>query len=429
MFKRFLSFLLATALLSMPVLAAPAPAHTVNAKSAILYELSTDTVLLEQNADERVYPASTTKLMTALVAMEYGNPTDTVTVTREAVDGLYELGSASYLLAGEEIGFMDLMRYMLVASGNDAANAFAIHISGSVDDFVDLMNSTARRLGCTNTHFTNPHGLHDEDHYTSARDLLLIAKAAMENESIAKIVSEDEVTLPVTNKHDRTTTKYSTNYLLSKKATGDYYYEGAVGIKTGTTTPAGLCLVAACVKGDYTYYSVVMGASKEENGRNGQFDETIKLFDYGAENFSQQVMLSSSEPITEVPVRLSDEKDAAVLTPSENIVAMLPNTFEKSDLTMDYTVDEGVTAPVRSGDVLGKLTVTYGEKTYEMDLVASSDISRSTLLYVLDRITGFFTSTAFKVAVAAVIALIAIFVAYVIIVNRRRAKRRRSRRR
>lgn len=324
---------------------------------------------------------------------------------------------------------MDLMRYMLVASGNDAANAFAIHISGSVDDFVDLMNSTARRLGCTNTHFTNPHGLHDEDHYTSARDLLLIAKAAMENESIAKIVSEDEVTLPVTNKHDRTTTKYSTNYLLSKKATGDYYYEGAVGIKTGTTTPAGLCLVAACVKGDYTYYSVVMGASKEENGRNGQFDETIKLFDYGAENFSQQVMLSSSEPITEVPVRLSDEKDAAVLTPSENIVAMLPNTFEKSDLTMDYTVDEGVTAPVRSGDVLGKLTVTYGEKTYEMDLVASSDISRSTLLYVLDRITGFFTSTAFKVAVAAVIALIAIFVAYVIIVNRRRAKRRRSRRR
>ncbi|MBR5390265.1 MAG: D-alanyl-D-alanine carboxypeptidase [Clostridia bacterium] len=429
MFKRFCSFLLATVFLSIPVLAAPAPTHTVNAKSAILYEVTTDTVLLEQNADERVYPASTTKLMTALVAMEYGNPTDTITVTREAVDGLYELGSSSYLLAGEEIGFMDLMRYMLVASGNDAANAFAIHISGSVKDFTELMNSTARRLGCTNTHFTNPHGLHDADHYTSARDLLLIARAAMKNETIAKIVAEDEVTLPVTNKHDRTTTKYSTNYLLSKKANGDYYYEGAVGIKTGTTTPAGLCLVAACVKGDYTYYSVVMGASKEENGRSGQFDETIRLFNYGAETFSQQVMLSSSEPITEVPVRLSDEKDAAVLTPSENIVAMLPNTFEKSDLKLDYTVKEGVTAPVKAGDVLGKLTVTYGEKQYEMDLVAASDISRSTLLYVLDRITGFFTSTAFKVAVAAVVALVAVFVAYVIIVNRRRAKRRRNRRR
>ena len=376
MVKKIICLLFAAVLLATPALAAAAPEHPVAAKGAILYELNTDTVLLEQDADARLYPASTTKLMTALVAMEYGNPEDIITVPAAAVDGLFELGSASYLLAGEEISFMDLMEYMLIASGNDAANAMAIHISGSISAFADLMNNRAQELGCTNTHFVNPHGLHDEEHYTSARDLLRIAKAAMENPTIAEIVAKDEVVLPITNKHPQTTTKYTTNYLISRKSTREYYYEGAIGIKTGTTTPAGLCLVAACVKGDYTYYTVVLGAEKGENGERNQFIETAKLFDYGAENFSQQVMLSSSEPIAEVPVRLSNEKDSVVVTPSENITAMLPNAFETSDLTMKYTVEESVAAPVQAGDVLGKLTVSYEGKTWQLDLVASSDAAR-----------------------------------------------------
>ena len=427
MVKKIICLLFAAVLLATPALAATAPEHPVAAKGAILYELNTDTVLLEQDADARLYPASTTKLMTALVAMEYGNPEDIITVPAAAVDGLFELGSASYLLAGEEISFMDLMEYMLIASGNDAANAMAIHISGSISAFADLMNNRAQELGCTNTHFVNPHGLHDEEHYTSARDLLRIAKAAMENPTIAEIVAKDEVVLPITNKHPQTTTKYTTNYLISRKSTREYYYEGAIGIKTGTTTPAGLCLVAACVKGDYTYYTVVLGAEKGENGERNQFIETAKLFDYGAENFSQQVMLSSSEPIAEVPVRLSNEKDSVVVTPSENITAMLPNAFETSDLTMKYTVEESVAAPVKAGDVLGKLTVSYEGKTWQLDLVASSDAARSTVLYILDRITGFFASTAFKIIVASIVALIVILVVYVILVNRRRAKRRRRR--
>ena len=427
MVKKIICILFAAVLLVTPALAAAAPEHPVAAKGAILYELNTDTVLLEQDADARLYPASTTKLMTALVAMEYGNPEDIITVPAEAVDGLFELGSASYLLAGEEISFMDLMEYMLIASGNDAANAMAIHISGSISAFADLMNNRAQELGCTNTHFVNPHGLHDEEHYTSARDLLRIAKAAMQNPTIAEIVAKDEVVLPITNKHPQTTTKYTTNYLISRKSTREYYYEGAIGIKTGTTTPAGLCLVAACVKGDYTYYTVVLGAEKGENGERNQFIETAKLFDYGAENFSQQVMLSSSEPIAEVPVRLSNEKDSVVVTPSENITAMLPNAFETSDLTMKYTVEESVAAPVQAGDVLGKLTVSYEGKTWQLDLVASSDAARSTVLYILDRITGFFASTAFKIIVASIVALIVILVVYVILVNRRRAKRRRRR--
>ena len=428
MLKKLCCLVLTAVLCCTSVLAAPAPAHTVNAKAAILYEVNTDTLLLEQDADMKLFPASTTKLMTALVAMEYGNPDDVVTVTNEAIDGLYEQGSASYLLNGEQIAFMDLMRYLLIGSGNDAANALAIHVSGSIEGFVDLMNNKADELGLTNTHFCNPTGLHNEEHYTSARDLLIVTKAAMENEVIAQLVAEDEVVLPVTNKHDRTTTKYSTNYLLSKKATGEYYYEGAIGIKTGTTTPAGLCLVAGCVKGDYTYYSVVLGCKKME-GRSLQFEETIKLFNWGAASYSQQVMLSSSEPITTVPVRLADEKDSVVVRPAENITAMLPNTFETTDLDLQYTLEEDVVAPVEAGTVLGKLTVRYEDKYYELDLIAAESVERSTMLYVLDRVTAFFTSTTFKIIVASIVALIVILVVYAILINRKRAKRRKNRRR
>ena len=428
MLKKILCLALAAVLCCTPVLAAPAPTHTVNAKAAILYEVNTDTVLMEQDADMKLFPASTTKLMTALIALEYGNPDDVVTVTNEAIDGLYALGSASYLLNGEEIAFMDLMRYMLIGSGNDAANALAIHVSGSIENFVELMNNTAKELGCTNTNCTNPNGLHNEAHYTTARDLLAVLKASMENETIAQLLAEDEVILPVTNKHDRTTTKYTTNHLISKKSTNEYFYEGAIGGKTGTTTPAGLCLASACVKGDYTYYSVVLGAEKVE-GVDGRFAETIKLFNWGAATWSQQVMLSSSQPIADVPVRLGDEKDTVVVRPSDNITAMLPNTFETDDLEMDYTLAEDVVAPVKAGDVLGELTVRYEDKEYQLDLVAADDVERSTMLYVLDRVTAFFTSTTFKIIVAAIVALIAIFVAYVILINRKRAKRRKNRRR
>ena len=290
------------------------------------------------------------------------------------------------------------------------------------------MNNKAQELGMDNTNFVNPHGLHNEDHYTTARDLLTLTKEVMKNDIIAELVAEDELVLPVTNKHDRTTTKYTTNQLLTKKSTGEYYYEGAIGIKTGTTTPAGLCLVAGCVKGDYTYYSVVLGCEKME-GTSLQFVETIKLFNWGAATWSQQVMLSSSQPIADVPVRLGDEKDTVVVRPSENITAMLPNTFETDDLELDYTLVEDVVAPVKAGDVLGELTVRYEDKEYQLDLVAADDVERSTMLYVLDRITAFFTSTTFKIIVAAIVALIAILVAYAILINRKRAKRRKNRRR
>jgi len=425
MLRKTICALLSAALLAVPALALTPP--EIDAKAYILYEQSNKETLLESNADEKLYPASTTKLLTAALAMEYGNPDDIVTVTDAATKDLYAQGSSSYLIAGEQIPFMDLMRYLLVASGNDAANALAIHVSGSIDAFVTLMNNKVQELGCTNTHFTNPNGLPDENHYTSARDLLKIALYAMQNKDIAQIVTQTSVVLPVTNKHAKSTTKYSTNYMLpGNNANPAYAYEGCLGIKTGSTTAAGLCFISAAAKDGLTFFTVVLGAVKGTDGSMGNFAATKKLFDFAKENYSVQVMLKPSEPICTVPVRLAaDKQDTVLLTPEESITALLPTDFKTTDLKLDYKAPDSVDAPVEKGQALGELTITYNGREYaKMKLVATSSIERSEALYILDRITGFLGSTTFKIILAAIVAFILILLVYVIVFNRHRRKRR-----
>lgn len=428
MLKKMLCALLAAALFTIPVYAAAAP--QIDAKAYILYEKSSGQTLLENGADEKLYPASTTKLMTAAIALEYGNPDDVVTIPKEATESLFEQGSSVYLIPGEQIKFMDLIGYLLIASGNDAANALAMHVSGSIDAFVALMNSKAEELGCKNTHFTNVHGLPDENHYVSARDLLKIAVYAMENESIAKLVSQPSVTLPITNKHAKTTTKYSTNYMLpGNRAHPTYIYEGCRGIKTGSTTAAGLCFISALQKDELTYFTVILGAEKGENGEMGSFTETKKLFDYAKKTYSMQLMLKDSEPICTVPVRLSaDKQDSILLMPEESITALLPNDFKTDDLKLDYKAPKSVDAPIKKGQALGELTVSYNGKEYgKVKLVSGTEVERSNVLYIIDVITGFFGGTAFKIILAAVGALILILLVYVTVFNRRRRKRRSRR--
>lgn len=427
--KRLACLLFVFAALLTPACAVEPP--VINAKAAILYELTNDTVLFEQNADEKLYPASTTKLMTAIVASENGNLDDMVTVSPEAVDGLYERGSSVFLIPGEQMAFSDMLRYLLVASGNDAANALAEHVAGSVDAFVEMMNARAAELGCTGTHFANPHGLHDENHYTTARDLLRIARCAMQNPLIAEIVSMQQITIAPTNKHPNETRLTTTNHLISRIRRGDYYYESAIGIKTGFTTPAGYCLVAGAQNGDLTYFSVVLGASEGEDGSLGSFTETIKLLDYAKEGFSVQPLTQGQDPVTEVPVRLASDRDSLVLVPEGSLSALLPSDFDPSLVQVDFTTKQDICAPISKGQVLGEAVFSYNGKAYgTLNLVANDDIERSTVLYVVDRITSFFGGTVFRVIVGALLALAVILVIWLFIMrSRNRRRRRRSSRR
>lgn len=425
--KRLICMLMIAAALLTGASAVEPP--SIDAKGAVLLELKTGTTIFEQNADEKLFPASTTKLMTALVVLEKANPEDIVTVKKEALDGLPEMGSSVFLIPGEQMPLMDMLKYLLVSSGNDAANALAMHIAGTMDDFVAMMNSKAQSLGCTNTNFTNAHGLHNENHYTTARDLSLIATAAIENKTIAEIVAMPQVKVAATNKHNAQTFT-TTNHLISKIKDGSYYYPDAIGIKTGFTTPAGYCLTAAAVKGELTYLSVVMGAAKREDGKIGSFTESIKLLDYAEKNFSVQLVVQSSDPIAEVPVKLSSERDAVVAVPEGSISALLPNDFDRTKLVINYEVAESVDAPVTKGQPLGNATFSYEGKEYgKLALVANEDIGRSQVLFIVSRITGFFGSTAFKIIVGVLLAVIVLAGAALVamrVTNRRRRRNRRG---
>lgn len=418
--KRLLCILLLLCCLSTQVLAVEPPAMT--AKAALLYEASTDTVLYALNADQKMYPASTTKLMTAALALEYGNPEDTVTVSQTAIDDIVSYGNdlrnSVYFLNNETVSFMDMLDMLLVYSNNTAANILAEHVAGSIDSFVELMNTKAQELGCTGTHFVNTHGLHAEEHYTTANDLLKIAQYAMRNEKILASMNKTSIQTPVTNKHKTQTTLPNTNLLVSS-----YKLNGLIGGKTGSTTAAGYCLVAACQEDDKVYYSVILDA---DTGAL-RFSETKALFKFGKESFSVQTLLSATEPICEAPVRLSSDADTVMLVPEHSISALLPNDFDAAAVELDYSYNQDITAPVAVGDVLGQVTVCYGGQDYgKINLVASAKVERNALLYILDRVTTFFSGTIFQIILIVIIVLAVLFVGYMVLVNKRRSRRNRS---
>ncbi|MBQ3062907.1 MAG: D-alanyl-D-alanine carboxypeptidase [Clostridia bacterium] len=422
MFKKIFAACLAAACLITGANALEEP--TINAKAAIIGETKTDTVVYEHNADDMLYPASTTKIMTAILALEYGNMSDTVTVSDNAIDLLKDSGGSIMLKKGEQMNFRDMVIYLLVSSGNDAANVLAEHISGSIPAFVELMNAKAQELGCTNTHFANPHGLHADNHYTTARDLLKIAEYAMQNEDFAQIVMIDKTVLPATNMHSEQTIS-NTNHLISLWRSRDYFYEGAIGIKTGSTTPAGYCLVSGVNSGDLTYITVVLGAEKAEDGTIGSFTETIKLLDYAKGSFEIQPMINSSDPVTEAPVALGKDTDSVVLVPENGFTALLPIDFSTDDVEVTFKVNENIKAPIEKGQALGTATYSYNGKEYTtINLVASEAVKRSTWLFIVDTIISIFTSTVFRIALGVLVLAVLVFILLGIFGRRRRRSRR-----
>ncbi|MBE6992314.1 MAG: D-alanyl-D-alanine carboxypeptidase [Ruminococcaceae bacterium] len=394
----------------------------VAAKAALLIDADSGTVLLSQNADERLYPASLTKIMTCLIALERGVLEDEITVSENAItEGLSIYGSTADLLAGEVLTLEQLLYCMMVASANEACNVIAEYISGSISDFVELMNRKAAELGCENTHFVNPHGLHDDNHYTTANDLLKITRAAMENDVFIDICSTSSKEIAPTNMYG---TRYlmTTNFLLSEQKQAGYYYEYARGIKTGHTTPAGLCLVSTAEKDGITLISVVLGAEivYNDDGTSTQmhFAETKRMFEWGFENFRSTTVISAADPVAQVPVIMSSEVDSVIVHADRDIVAVLPKTYDEEKLVTDITIfyDEGeegtgreLIAPVEQDAVVGEMTVSYdGTELGKVNLLSLTAVERSEIMYGYDKIKGFFTQGWVKLVLVGFVALLLI---------------------
>lgn len=289
--KLFIILLLILIILNIPITSFADDNINLNlhSKSCILIECSTKQVAYEQNADTVMYPASTTKLLTAIIALEKCELTDTVTITNEMTSPIPSGYTTAYLRNGETLTVEELLNVLLIPSANDAGYALAIHISGSVDNFSILMNEKAKEIGCTNSNFTNPSGIHNENHYSTAKDISLIGLYALKYPEITSICSKTSYTLASNPNNIRTFE--TTNTLMKTSETN--YYEYATGLKTGFTEPAGSCIVATAKKDNMEFLVVVLGAPEPENNINYRDIDCKTLFEYGFNNYDEIIKFSN----------------------------------------------------------------------------------------------------------------------------------------
>ena len=354
--------------------------------AAIVIEADSGDVVFEKNADAIMYPASTTKIMTVYLGTLMDNLDTPYTVTSTALD-VPEDSTTIPLAIGEEVTLRDLLYATIVKSGNEGANAIAEIVSGSIPAFVDLMNNYAQLLGCTNTHFNNAHGYHDENHYTTARDMAIIARAAMQNDLFRDIVSTTSYVMPADNIYKERKLTID-NPFLRQGQNSELYYSYGIGIKTGTHNAAGRCFVGAAEKDGVTLISVVFHATSDTS----RYTDTIKLLEYGFSQYTRidiETLYAMNPFVVDIAYYSSDDANLGKLTLSlKEISSEGADTFTASAENIDYlsrhlsdiTVTEytrAFTAPVEQGEVMGTLTYYNANREATVyELVASRSIKR-----------------------------------------------------
>ncbi len=433
-----LSFILAvTALPTMKAEAAyNSLLETLNPRSDIILiqSLEDDTPIFEKNTSERTPPASLTKIVTAILTLENCENLDTlITVPEHAIKMFINTNSSNAgLKAGEVISVYDLLHCMLIPSANEAAVTLADYIGGgSVDRFVEMMNTFVQRIGCKDTHFVNPHGFDDEQHYSTAADMAKIAKYALtfsKSEIYEEITSTKSYTLPESNMNESRIIR-NTNFLMNS-GYKDYYCQYVVNGKTGSTSKAGKCVVAKASKSGYTYLAVIMKAPHDDidddgYDENGAFTDAKLLLEWTFKHIRYEAVLSASEVITEVPVNYSNKTDHLALLPAEDLYAFVPSGVNEDSVLVEIvkgSLGESVDAPVKKGEKIAQAAVFYaGQEIARADLVAAETIDKSIGAYIAAKLKMVVSHIAFKI-VASVIAVLV--VAYIVLLfiggNRKR---------
>lgn len=411
----------------------------IRAKAAMLIELKSNTVVYEYEKDLKLYPASLTKIMTCMLAIENGNLEDVLTVSSTALENLNPSGSTAGLLEGEKLTLNELLYCIMVSSANEGCNVIAEYIAEDISSFVAMMNQKAAELGMKSTHFANTHGLHDDAHYTTAYDLSLLARWAWQNEQFRECATTTSHTVPKTNKSDERTLS-STNHLTNSSS--KYYYSRASGIKTGFTTPAGGCLISTATNGDLEFMSIVLGCSPQtaENGDMGdeRFVETKKLFEYGFNNLAYVQILSEAKMVDMQEVLYADGRSTVVIRASRNTSVLLPKSFNAADIVSNVEYDElPLQAPLSEGQRVGTVTAYYnGKAIASCDAVTLEAVARSKSEYVaaeakkaVDHAKSWISEYWFLFVPIILITVLLIALLILRAVNARRAKKRAEMRR
>lgn len=347
------------------------------AKAVFLFERNSDTLVYAYHADEVIDPAGMPKLMTALIALEKGDLSDVVTVTKKAIDSIGIGTVVAGLAKGEELTLEQLLYLMMVKSANDAAAVIAEHIAGSQQDFVDMMNDRAQEMGCTNTVFTNATGLPDEASGTTARDLCRILDIALENEMFRTLFTAKTYTVPATNKSEAR--ELTTSNLMMLENRKNYYDSRITGGKTGATSD-GRCLTFTAEGSGMELIGVVMGAVPTYEVENiviktyGSFEESKVLLDHALSQFEYRQIFYPEQAVSQHPV--ADGATDVVLSPNREMSAVLPVDLNPEQLSWVYgSVSNSIQAPVNAGEVLSTLQVWYQDTCVaQTDLVAMYDV-------------------------------------------------------
>ena len=334
-----------------------------NAKAAVVMDVKTGRVLFSKNPNEKLPMASTTKIMTTLVAVESGRLKETVKVSNKAA---FTEGSSIYLKEGEEITVEELLFGIMLRSGNDASMAVAEHIGGNVEGFVEMMNAKAKEIGAFNTHFANPHGLDNPEHYTTAYDLALITSYALRNEKFAEIVKTKSKTISGPPDVEWNRSMKNKNKML-------WEFEGGDGVKTGFTTKAGRCLVSSATRDNWQLCSVVLNCGP-------MWEESASILNYGFSNFSKQKVVDREEVYQQLKV-VAGKQDLVELKPSFDFY--MPISQEETDkLIFIPALKFNNTAPIYKGSKAGELKIYIGsEYISSIDLVYCQSIESKDPLY------------------------------------------------
>lgn len=355
----------------------------VYAPSCILMDLDSGKILYSKNSNEKMFPASTTKVMTAILTLENKQLTDIVTISHNSIYNVPYGYSTASLYEGEQLTVEQLLHVLLIPSANDAAFALAEYVGGSVENFANMMNAKALEIGCKNTHFVNPNGIHNDNHYSTAYDLALIGKYAMQNDIFKKIVSETTYTLPSTNKYDKADRIFNTTNELIR-SNSKYYYKYATGAKTGYTENAKSCIIATATKDNVNLIAVILHDEKTDTGISTRELDCKTLFEYGLNNYSIKPIISKNyiaKTIT-VPSATQDTKSLDLIA-DKDLTALIPTDCDVSNSTANIVLNDNISAPISTGDVLGTITYTVDNYSYTANLVASHDVYKFNFTKVL----------------------------------------------
>lgn len=413
------------------------PDINILAESYLLINMDNEQTLLEKDIDKKMYPASLTKIMTAIIVLENVNDIDqtTFTATQGLFDEFFGLDiSNADIRIGETLTVRQLLYASLLQSANEAANILAYNVGDkNIDKFVKMMNNKAKEIGANNTNYVNPHGLFSENQYTTASDLYKITKYALSIPIFKEIVSKSKYPVPQTNKHEPRI--LSTTLLMQDKNNGGKYYRSYIkGVKTGTLPEAGRCLVTSAEINKSNYICIVLNSPlKDAAGKpyqdNMSFIDSINMYEWLQSSLKTEKVAETDKAITETNIQLSKNKDHVLLYPDKNFSLLIPKDSNESVIKKNIILNENLKAPIKSGQIIGKCQFLLFDKVLgEVNLISSENIDVSYVLLIADIIKRALSSIWAKIISILIIFSIALYIITMIKTNKKRTYKIRKQR-